>query len=222
MSKTEEHGLPKIGYLYHYPRLDHPTDIYRLDIHITSEPTNQHFDVFRVRFPIKTKMEEIEYLKVTHPWNYENGAVVCAGKAIMEDQKGKKEEAFTFGGQLDIKPQKIQTTCVLVSPAPILDICAEIPSHQHFIERVEILLAEVQAKFSDQLEYEKRLVRMEPMDLYLACLLTLSDRYEQLHQKTDEQYQFLYYLHSQMYRLKAAKLIKDNILLIDRLFGIDL
>ncbi len=45
-------NLPEIGYLYHYPRLDHPTDKFKLDIFISSVPTEKHFDVIRVTLPV--------------------------------------------------------------------------------------------------------------------------------------------------------------------------
>ncbi len=222
MSKSEEQDLPDIGYLFHYPRLDHPTDIYRLDIHITSEPTNKHFDVLRVRFPIKKNAEEIEQMKVAHPWNHESELGVCAGTVIMEDRKSKKAEAFTFGGQLTIKNQEKQTNCILVSSAPILEISQTVPMQQQFIKEVQILLAETQAKFPDYHRFAKFLIKVDPMDLYLACMETILMVYEHHHQKTENQYQLLTYLHSQKHRLKAADLIKKPILTIDNLFGIDL
>jgi hypothetical protein len=76
MHQNEEHNLPKIGYLYHYPRIDHSTDNFRLDIHITSEPTNQHFDVLRVQFRDGSLFRII---RVTLFGHLKNQAVVRAG-----------------------------------------------------------------------------------------------------------------------------------------------
>ncbi|MBT3189898.1 MAG: hypothetical protein HN335_12960, partial [Anaerolineae bacterium] len=59
MNTKEENALPKIGYLYHYPQLDHPTDNFRLDIFVSSVPTEQHFDVQHVHFFIKTPQETV-------------------------------------------------------------------------------------------------------------------------------------------------------------------
>lgn len=225
MPKNGEQVMPEIGYLYHYPRTDHPTDIYRLDIHITSEPTNMHFDVQRIRLHVRSRTEEIKQMKVTHPWQHEKDFDVSVGTVIMEDRYGKKAEAFTFGGHLTICNHDKQTICNLVSSAPILEISmspSRLPSlNMHFVEEVKILLAKIQAKFSDHNEYEQLLITLDPMDLYLACLESLLKKYGQLQSKTDMHDQFLIYLHSQKGRLKAADLIKDRIIPIDKLFVIN-
>lgn len=220
MASEEEQLLPAIGYLYHYPQMDHPTDKFRLDIHITSEPTNQHFDVLHVRLPVKTKEKTIRQLKIFHPWNYDKCLEVTAGIVVMEDRKGKKEEAFTFGGRLTIDNQKEQTLCVLVSAAPILEISGATPLHRQFIKEVEIILAKTQAKYSRHQEYEKQLNQTDPFELYLASLEALLEKYEHFPQKTEARYQFLVYLHSRKHRIKAAGLIKKPIPQIDDLFEI--
>jgi len=217
MKQEEEQILPKIGYLYHYPRMDHPTDKFRLDVHITSEPTNQHFDVLRVQYSVKTEGGTVKLMKVTHPWNYEKIAGISAGKVILEDRKGKKEEAFTFGGQLRIENQEVQTYCVLVSSAPILEISGATPVHSIFIEEIEIILAEKQAKYSNRQEYEQWLNKMEPLVLYRVCLEAILQKNEQTHQKTEKQYQFMVYLHSEKHRLEAAGLARNPIPKIDEL-----
>ena len=99
---TEENAmnLPKIGYLYHYPTVDHPTDKFRLDIYLSSIPTEKHFDVLHVITNTESQYGGLERLKVTHPWDFQSLYHVCAGKIILEDRKDKKDEAFCFGGQL--------------------------------------------------------------------------------------------------------------------------
>ena len=218
MTQQSGQTLPKIGYLYHYPRLDHPTDNFRLDIHISSEPTNKHFDVLRAQFLVKSEVGNIKHLKVTHPWNFEKFAQVSAGVVIMEDRKGSKEDAFTFGGKLTIENQEKQVFCVLVSSAPILEMSGATPLHIRFVEEVEIILAKIQAKYSDHQVYEERLIKAEPFVLYLACLESMLEKYEVLAHKTDMQHQFLIYLHSQMHRLEIAGMIREPILHLDDLF----
>ena len=153
MTEKSQRDLPKIGYLYHYPQPDHPTDKFRLDIFLSSTPTEQHFDVVQAHFSVKAATDAIAELKVTHPWTYEQKARVCVGLVVIEDRKGKKEEAFTFGGQLEIDGQVSQTVCKLVSTAPILEISRATPLHQFFIEEIEIILAEYRAKYVDRQVY---------------------------------------------------------------------
>jgi hypothetical protein len=218
MTQQPGQTLPQIGYLYHYPRLDHPTDNFRLDIHISSEPTNKHFDVLRTQFPVKADGGYIRNLKVTHPWNFEKLAQVSAGVVIMEDRKGRKEDAFTFGGKLTIENQENQVVCVLVSSAPILEMSGVTPLHIRFVEEVEIILAKIQAKYSDHQAYEESLIKAEPFALYLACLESILEKYEVLVHKTEMQHQLLIYLHTQMHRLETAGMIREPILHLDDLF----
>jgi len=209
MTQDKQQSLPKIGYLFHFPKLDHPTDKFRLDIYISSEPTNQHFDVLHAFFPIKTQKKSIRQLKVTQPWHFETDYRVCAGLVVMEDRKGSKEEAFSFGGRLAVENQEWQTVCSLVSPAPIFEINEATPLHILFIEEVEILLAENQVKFQHHEDYEQQLSQAEPMELYLACLAALTVKFEALHHRTDLQTQLLIYLHAQKHRLEAAGIARD-------------
>ena len=218
MTQKPGNTLPKIGYLYHYPRFDHPTDNFRLDIHVSSEPTNKHFDVLRAQFPVKAEEGYIRHLKVTHPWKFEKYAQVSAGVVSMEDRMGRKEDAFTFGGKLTIENQEKQEVCVLVSSAPILEMSGVVPLHIQFVEEVEILLAKIQARYSDHQAYEERLIKTEPFALYLACLQSILEKYEVLSHKTENQYRLLIYLHSQLHRLESAGMIREPILHLDDLF----
>lgn len=208
MTKGSENGLPEIGYLYHYPRLDDPTDKFRLDIFISSIPTEKHFDVLRAHFVVKTQAGAVKRLKITHPWTYEEVARVCAGVIILEDRNRKEEEAFTFGGQLKIKAEEMQTVCTMVSTAPILEISRAIPLHRLLVEEMEILFAERQAKYTNCHEYELKLGNADPLDLYLACLKELRDKFERFPHMDNEYLQFLRYLHTEEHRLETAGLFR--------------
>ena len=219
MAEKSESTLPKIGYLYHYPRLDHPTDNFRLDIFISSIPTEQHFDVLRAHFFVKHLKGKLEHLTISHPWNYEKTAHVCAGVVEMEDRKGKKEEAFTFGGKLKIESQDLQTVCTLVSPAPILEISEATPLNELLIDELEILLAERRASYPNHLEYETQLEKSDPFELYLACLNELIQKFEGFPHKDEIYLQLLWFLHSQKYRLEAAGLSRDSALKLEDIFN---
>ena len=218
MDEKSEKKLPRIGYLYHYPNLDHPTEKFRLDIFVSSTPTEQHFDVLRAHFFVKTSAEGVSRLTVTHPWSYEQSTQVCAGVIIMEDHKGKKEEAFSFGGQLKIEGQKRQTVCNLVSPAPILEINRATPMHGLFIDELEIILAEQHARYSERQKYEKQLCEADPYRLYLACLNELIQKLEGLPHKDENYLQLLAFLYSQEHRLEAAGLLEKPIPTLESIF----
>jgi hypothetical protein len=219
MKAGSKADLPKIGYLYHYPKLDHPTDKFRLDIFLSSQPTEQHFDVLRVVLPIQTSTGVFEQLKITHPWNEGKSYQLCMGVVRMEDRLGKKEEAFSFGGEITITAEGKYTSCSLVSPAPILEISGASPIPALLIEELEILLAEHKAANPDVNEYETRLCSSSPEDLYQSFLFDLIRKFEDSPHKTEEVQQLLSLMHSQAHRFRAAGLLKEPILSLGDLLG---
>lgn len=220
MTDKQETGLPKIGYIYHYPKIDEPVDKFRLDIYLSTIPTEKHFDVLHCHMLVRTKQDSIERVTITHPWVYEKEANVCAGILIMEDRNGKKEEAFTFGGKLRIVSQNMQTICKLTSSAPILEITGVPSLHGLFIEEIEIVLAKRQATFSNHLDYEALLCTAEPLDLYKACLKELIVKFNNFPNKNkDEEYfDLLMYLYSQEQRLIEAGLTSTKDPSLDEIF----
>jgi hypothetical protein len=218
MNKENPQDLPKIGYLYHFPSVDHPTDKFRLDIYISSIPTEQHFDVLHVILNTESQYGGLERLKVTHPWEYQSPYRVCPGKVILEDRKDKKDEAFCFGGQLTVNVKKTLTECVLTSPAPILEINQNRPLQALFIMEVEMLLAEYRAEYPDECDFEMHLCAADPFDLYTACLRKLIVSYSSKTYKENTHPQFLNYLHKEEYRLHLAGLFKDLAPSLDEIF----
>jgi hypothetical protein len=210
--------LPKIGYLYHYPHLDHPGEKFRLDIFISSVPTGEHFDVQHAHFHVKTPEETIEKLTVTHPWTLQTAARVCVGVIVMEDRNKAKKEAFTFGGKLKIENQPEQTFCTLSSNAPILDISDASPTRRFFIDELEILFAERQASFTDHRLYDKKLIQADPLELYLASLKYLIEKFEAFPHKNSTYRQFLTFLHTERHRLHAAQIAIETAPTLDEIF----
>ena len=208
MTETQETTQPQIGYLFHYPDLNHPTDNFRLDVFVSDVVTEQHFDVFKAHFPVQNPETGIEHLVVEHPWHGRKAAQVCASRIILEDHKGKKEEAFTFGGQLSIETQDYQTVCSLVSPAPIMEVNNAVPLHMLFIDEVEILLAKYRAHYAQQSDFDTALCQADPRGLYLACLTEITRKFEAFPSKSSEDLRFLNFLHAQQQKLRAAGLMK--------------
>jgi hypothetical protein len=218
MNKENAKGLPKIGYLYHYPSVAHPTDKFRLDIYVSSIPTEQHFDVLHVILNTESQYGGLERLKVTHPWEYQSLFRVCPGKVILEDRKNKKDEAFCFGGQLTINVKEMLTECVIVSPAPIIEINQTRPMQALFIMEVEMLLAEYQAEYPNEIDFEMSLCAANPMDLYTACLRKLIATYTNKTYMENTHLQFLNYLEKEEYRLQLAGLFNDSAPSLDEIF----
>jgi len=213
-----DHNLPEIGYLYHYPSLDHPTDKFRLDIFISNIPTEKHFDVLHVILNIESQYGGSERFKISHPWEYQSLHRLCPGMVILEDRYGKKEEAFCFGGQLTINKKGSLTECFLVSPAPILEIEENNPMNTLLIEKAEILLAEYRAVYANEQEYEVALCAADPLDLYIAFLYNSLEESRLKVHKDDIELQFFSYLHKEKHRLQAAGIIKEPLPSLDDIF----
>jgi hypothetical protein len=213
-----DHNLPEIGYLFHYPSLDHPTDKFRLDIYISNTPTEKHFDVLHVILNVESEYGGLERLKITHPWEYQNTHRLCPGMIILEDRYGKKEEAFCFGGQLTIHKKSSLTECYLVSPAPILELEGNNPMRALLIERAEIGLAKYRAVVGNDQEYEVVLCAADPLDLYLAFLYRSIDEARSKAPKDDLDLQYLSYLRKEKYRLQTAGIIREPVPSLDDIF----
>lgn len=216
MSKEIE--LPKIGYLFHYPRLDKTAENFQLDIYISSVPTEKHFDVEHVRLDVKDPKNALEHMTITHPWHYTKTVEVCAGKVIMSDRNGEKVEGFTFGGKLTVTVKESETDCVLVSPAPILEISSPNPMHKLLAEELEVLLAKRKAGFTKKYEYAHKLCDSDPFDLYLACMKELVEKFEDMHPQNETYQHFLFFLHSHMHRMEAVGLLRGQFITLDDIF----
>jgi len=138
---------------------------------------------------------------------------------VLDDRKGKREEAFSFGGQLSIESGEEMTRCKLVSSAPIMKITNADPQHAYFIEELEIVLAQHRAKSADDDKFNKKLCSEEPFHLYLACLLDLVKKFENSSNHSERNLQMLIFLHHELHRLQAAGMIEDPSASLADIFG---
>ncbi|MFL7813102.1 MAG: hypothetical protein AB8I40_05435 [Anaerolineales bacterium] len=210
MPEDKEKDLPQIGYQFHYPEIGHADDKFRLDIYLSSELTELHFDVLRATFLIRSPRNTVTNLKVLHPWKFEENARVCPGPVIMEDRIGKKEEAFSFGGQLKIDLKGSTTTCSLVSTAPILHLTGGTKIDELFVEEVEILLAQERAKIADSKSDYDMFCLIDPLNLYIACLDGLKKKIQGFKHGDEHYHDLLGYVETQEHRLEAAGLLKET------------
>ena len=139
-------------------------------------------------------------------------------RVVLEDRHGKKQEAFTFGGDLTVKSQEQQTICTLVSNAPIFDASAASPLNKLFIDEVEIILAKQRAKFSKHTDFEEILCKADPFTLYLACLYQMIPELEQYPHQDDTHRDLLNYLHTQVERLEAARMLTIPAVKLEKIF----
>lgn len=196
----------KLGYWFYPPESEEALGGNRLDIVINETPTMAHFDPERVNLNARTEDAFIEKLKIVHPWYFNHSYQVLPGIVEIIDRKGKKIEAYIFGGTLEIDTEETSTVCTLTSSASIIEM-GEVGSLQMmFIEEVEILLAERSASLlAEHRVYEKHLVEADPFQLYLACLQTLIQKYDTLKQVDEVRvHEFSDFLHRERRRLRNS------------------
>lgn len=198
-----------LGYVFYpkkYPRAPgHP----RVAIYLRNIPTEQHFDPEKVRLPVRDKPEWSKYdqlrpLTISHPWLHKDECTVCAGKVIISDRKGKRVEAFTFGGKIDFNLSQSTTVCRLNSHAPILRLLQTGSMPMVLAKEVEILLAKRGAAWIQQIhEYKNKLANVPADMLYYSCLESLREKYEHFHHKELSQIQyFLHFVHAEIRALQ--------------------
>lgn len=205
MSTTNDPQEPKFGYRFSHSASSEFYDS-RFEIFINESPTEHHFDPEKLHLYVKSKTNTIESLTIRHPWTFEHAYQAVAGSIELSDRFGKQEEAFTFGGNLKIESQDTITVCTLDSPVPILEISSAEPILMLFIEEIEILFAKRRAALlSTPHLYEKHLMNANPLNLYLACLNALIEKFEHSHHKEDPHTaQLLKYLTNEKKRFKDA------------------
>lgn len=215
MAKSDPHATHsqlELGYRFHVT--DQPTTIGypSLGVILHKEPTDHFFDPAQVSLLVTPAInnQPIEHLVIEPDWHGRSHYEVCAGRVVLTDREEKTVEAFTFGGNVDIHPSGDYTTATISSSAPILDLSYENrpPSLSLILAaEVEVEMASRRAFWSSHKpgEFERRLAQIadNPVQLYKACLLKLSDKFsDDPHVEGDTMWQFRHLLHNESRRIR--------------------
>jgi hypothetical protein len=191
--------MDSYGYFYHPPI--HPGEIGapRLDIYLRETPSSEHFDPERVIVSVVGEQAEPQAIEIYHPWDYEQEYKVTAGRLLMADRREKRLDAFTYGGRLAITNDGSETKCVLVSPAPILNLAPPLNAADFLATETEILLAERRAFWEVRPdEFDHRLAAAEPLELFHAVLDTLREKFRHFPSSDNDLLrQFIHYLNEE-------------------------
>lgn len=140
-----------------------------LEINLVDTPEHLHYDTRQATFTI-AYFGGVSKLDIRHPWHTSHYRV-CAGLILLLDFVDKPVEMFTFGGEMDVSEGPARTHCRLKSSAPILWLTDEEMSPTLLSEEFLSLLARRHAAWGGKpLEYEARLAKADPLQLYIACL----------------------------------------------------
>ena len=188
------------GYYFHSREYSTSPGHPRFDVLLRSVPTGKHFDPEKLSLAIASEHRCTGLLKVNHPWPGQEQYRACAGRVILQDRKGKKVEAFTFGGDLRIESEEMLTVCVLTSPAPILERTGPSSIPELLAEETEIIFAERRAdREPDHSTFKDRLAAADPFTLYCTCLESLKEKFERYPPREDEFIQqFVHFLNTEI------------------------
>ncbi|MBN1266415.1 MAG: hypothetical protein JXA25_13035 [Anaerolineales bacterium] len=164
----------KLGYIFIPFEKRDSIGFKELIINISENPTGDHFDPVEVHvFAAVNDHTAVEEHTFFHPYRSIGHHTIAPGIIIIQDRKGKREEAFSFGGTLSILTQTDLTQCHLVSTAPILPA-----NHRHtvirtLLDEIQIVMAERRAAWMNAGEeaFEKKLLEVDPLVL---CAVFLS------------------------------------------------
>lgn len=177
------------GYRFQ-PRLDPRSPGHqRLDVFLRAQPTQEHFDPERLWLTLtetgrSADMGPAGLVEMSHPWPGPASLRWTVGPIDLIDRRGKKVEAFGFGGSLHVESAAEMTHVVLESEAPILELLDEGSFPYLLAEEVEIVLAELRGQARSGLaELETELGRADPLALYLACLSAIRARLSRIDRK---------------------------------------
>lgn len=201
-------ALYKIGYDLEPSKYSPSLGYSRLRAIISSRPTERFFDVkalnvptFDGRFYHKTQLTRHELLS-------EQTFQACLGQFSLETYRGESLRFFSFGGLLKATIEDDDLYCEITSNAPIFKLQDDPGAvGEVIIDELLDFLAIKEAKLiSHEDELYSRLARYDPYQVFLASLITLQDRADDIspNMRRGNYHKVVTELH------KIIKIIQDN------------
>lgn len=190
---------------------------------IRETSTGEHFDPESINLRIIEDNNEIDWDNFRLKLLFQKSKHIGPGQVSLRDRMDKRVKFFTFGGFLEATSIPGETVYSVRSPAPILDLneSPESVAEQLAFE-TEALIAEQRARWgSNESGFSQRLARISPLELYLAVVLSILQRYElnsALHQSFQQLYTAL--VREKKWLVEMAQW-PGNLLDLDQLFAPD-
>jgi hypothetical protein len=124
----------------------------------------------------------------------------------LSDRTGKRVEAFSFGGDLQILSDDEHTVCALKSTAPIFSLFKIHDLPMWITAEVEIILARQKAHWDPMHphDFEEHVAMLDPFLLYACCLKFIQDRRCNLYLEEEKlDHQGEQFIESEIQRLKG-------------------
>jgi hypothetical protein len=156
-------------------------------VYLRSQPTERHYDPEEVQLALATPTGRgIAQTTIYHPWPHQDRYHAAAGPILLLDRKGKREDAYTFGGELQVKTEEQLTRFQLRSEAPIIHPITPMTIPMMLTKEAEILFSQRRADWLPRQEaYERRLASLDPRSLYASFLVSLERRLHALPDRED-------------------------------------
>jgi hypothetical protein len=181
----EQLAVPEWGYVF-YPGPSpnfyaHP----QIDVNICAVPTDLHYDPERLIVPVIRQDGALQKTIISHPWRGNHHLRVGYGRIVIQDRKNKIVEAYSLGGDLEIKVSSTCTCCRLTSPVPLFRLGVANGSPENVassvVDKFEALVAIRRVRWgANDLGFQQRLTSIDPSDLYAAGLQSIRSELEHI------------------------------------------
>jgi hypothetical protein len=165
---------------YHLLPKRHPTSpgYMGLLVAMRDSPTRRHYDPETMKLRLASGQDTVKLVTLRRNDQPVESLRVCPGQVTLADRISKEVNFFSFGGRLDASPVLNETIYVLTSPGPVLDLNNGLGSiSDQLFSETRGLLARWAAAWESDEGFYRRLVQTDPLQLYLACLQNLLERY---------------------------------------------
>lgn len=170
--------LTALGYMFESSKYSPALGYSGLQVLISGQSTQRFFDAktlyiptYDGRFYHKTQVTRHELAPM-------ETFQVCLGEFSLESHRGEHLQGFSFGGTLQTKVDKSDLYCIFTSSAPVFKMQDDPGSVSWtIVDEIMDLLAEKEATLvGHENELYGILSRFEPYPLFLACLISLQRR----------------------------------------------
>jgi hypothetical protein len=195
---------PHLGYVLHPARRDSEPGYSRVEVWLSDTISGLHFDPRVMRLPVADDSGGISWVTVGHPHYVGDRLRVCAGPIDVIGFGDKRLNVFTFGGELAIKDGEESTLAAMTSEAPILVRIGPHPVTALLMEEAELILALRRGAWDEQPgEFERRLLLVEPLELYHAFLEIVLARMQSVPGEHEGEQQLRYQLRREMESIES-------------------
>jgi hypothetical protein len=161
----------RYGYLLHPSRYDPALGHAGLDIYVADSDPKRFFDTQGALFSV-TDGEKVKPLLLLHPARQaQQRFQVVFGRYYLLAHDGDMVEGMCLGGSLEVSTHDTITHGFLTSAAPIFQIDQDGGLAATLDPLVQVELAKMRAEWTgSDAAFDRRLAKLEPMDLFVASL----------------------------------------------------